>query len=155
MLATSLPTQQPASSPAPAIVSNTWLNTQPLDWNALRGQVVLVEFWTFDCINCRHVIPYLKGMDIDYRKQGLTIIGVHSPEFDYEHDLANVKDAIQQMGIKYPVAIDNDFANWKRYQNLAWPTLYLVDKKGMLRYSHVGEGAYDETRQWIEQLLKE
>jgi hypothetical protein len=110
---------------------------------------------TFDCINCRHVIPYLTAMDDDYRARGFTIIGVHLPEFSYEHELANVQDAVQSLGVRYPVAIDNDFANWNRYQNLAWPALYLVDKRGVIRYTHVGEGAYEETRQRIEQLLAE
>jgi thiol-disulfide isomerase/thioredoxin len=140
---------------APRIESADWINSAPLAWDSLRGQVVLVEFWTFDCINCRHVIPFLRGIDKDYRSRGLTLIGVHSPEFDYEHVLANVQDAVRKMGIQYPVALDNDFANWNRYHNLAWPTVYLVDKHGLIRYSHVGEEGYDETRQWIERLLQE
>lgn len=149
------PTASPQGIPAPQIKSDTWINSQPLTWYSLRGKVVLVEFWTFGCINCRHVTPYLNEMDEDYRSQGLTIIGVHSPEFRYEHDLSNVKDAVRNMDIRYPIAVDNDFANWNSYHNLAWPALYLVDKHGLIRYTHVGEGAYDETRQWIEQLLKE
>ena len=149
------PTATPQGVPAPQIKSDTWINSQPLAWESLRGKVVLVEFWTFDCINCRHVIPYLKEMDADYRDQGFTIIGVHSPEFKHEQDLSNVRDAVKDMGIRYPVALDNDFANWNRYNNLAWPALYLVDKQGFIRYTHIGEGAYDETRQWIEQLLEE
>jgi thiol-disulfide isomerase/thioredoxin len=157
--ATDTPRPSPTAAPegllAPRIESDTWINSPPLDWDALRGKVVMVEFWTFDCINCRHVIPYLKGMDNDYRAQGLTIVGVHSPEFDYERELSNVKEAVEKMGIRYPVAIDNDFANWNRYRNRAWPTLYLVDKRGRIRYTHVGEEGYDQTRQWIERLLME
>jgi thiol-disulfide isomerase/thioredoxin len=145
----------PQGPVAPRIMSDTWINSQPLSWDSLRGQVVLVEFWTFGCINCRHVTPYLIEMDDDYRSRGLTILGVHSPEFQYEHELSNVKEAVKAMGIQYPVAIDNDFANWERYHNLAWPALYLVDKHGLIRYTHIGEGAYDETRQWIERLLQE
>ena len=140
---------------APPIASDTWLNSQPLSWGSLRGRVVLVEFWTFDCINCRHVIPALSGMYDSYKDQGFTLIGVHSPEFQYEHNLASVKDAVREMGIQYPVAIDNDFANWNRYHNLYWPALYLIDKRGVIRFTHIGEGGYDETRNWIEKLVKE
>lgn len=94
-------------------------------------------------------------MDSDYRDRGLVIIGVHSPEFGYEKDLDNVKRAVTDLGIAYPVAIDNDFANWNRYGNRFWPARYLIDKRGVMRYTHIGEGAYDETRRWIERLLSE
>lgn len=94
-------------------------------------------------------------MHQDYSERGLTIIGVHSPEFDYEKDLANVRAAVKRLEIAYPVAIDNDFANWYRYNNRYWPTRYLVDKNGILRFSHIGEGGYDETRRWVEELSVE
>jgi len=145
----------PTGPVAPAIVSKTWINSPPLEWSALRGTVVMVEFWTFDCINCRHVIPYLRGMYDSYRDKGFTLIGVHSPEFDYEHVLTNVQDAATKMGLQYPIAIDNDFANWNRYHNLYWPAIYLVDKRGVIRYTHIGEGGYDESRAWIEKLIQE
>lgn len=147
-----------AASPAPTappIAAETWLNTPPLAWDDLRGRVVMVEFWTFGCINCRNVIPAFREMHADYAGKGFVLIGVHSPEFDYEKDLANVERAVRDLGIAYPVAIDNDFANWRRYRNRYWPSRYLVDRHGALRYTHIGEGAYDETRGWIERLLAE
>ncbi|MEO6063881.1 MAG: redoxin domain-containing protein, partial [Thermoflexales bacterium] len=150
------PTRRPSGPRAPAIVSDTWLNTDgPLDWNSLRGKVVMVEFWTFGCINCRNVLPEFKGYHRDFAARGLVIVGAHSPEFGFEKELANVKTAVRELGIEFPVAIDNDFANWIRYNNRYWPTRYLIDKQGLLRYTHIGEGAYDETRAWIERLLGE
>ena len=145
----------PAGPLAPAIQSDVWLNTQPIDWKSLRGTVTMVEFWTLGCINCQHVIPSLRQFYADYQKRGFTLIGVHSPEFDYEKKLANVKEAIKKWGIAYPVAIDNDFANWRRYRNRYWPALYLIDKRGVVRYTHIGEGGEAETRKWIEALLVE
>jgi thiol-disulfide isomerase/thioredoxin len=140
---------------APAIQSAQWLNTKPLAWDGLRGRVVMVEFWTFGCINCKNVTPALKDMHADFKDEGFTLIGVHSPEFDYEKKLANVQKAVKDAGITYPVAIDNDFANWRRYRNRYWPAIYLVDKRGVIRYTHIGEGRYEETRRWIELLLNE
>ncbi|MCL5997193.1 MAG: redoxin domain-containing protein [Chloroflexi bacterium] len=154
--ATTTPAQALAGPIAPPVESDTWVNVPaPLAWASLRGNVVMVEFWTFGCINCQHVIPSLREMYADYKELGFTIIGVHSPEFDYEKKLENVKEAVADAGIQYPVAIDNDFTNWRRYKNLYWPALYLVDKNGVIRYTHVGEGGYAETRQWIERLLAE
>jgi len=148
---------RPPSGPlAPNIVSDTWLNTNgPLAWDSLRGKVVMVEFWTFGCINCRNVLPEFKGYHRDFAARGLVIVGVHSPEFGFEKELANVKAAVRDLGVEFPVAIDNDFANWNRYNNRYWPTRYLIDKQGVLRYTHIGEGAYEETRAWIERLLGE
>jgi len=114
-----------------------------------------VEFWTFGCVNCQNVIAPLREMYADYKNRGFTIIGVHSPEFSYEKDPANVRAAVQQQGILYPVALDNDFAIWKSYSNLYWPAFYLVDQRGFIRYRHIGEGGYDTTRAWIEYLLAE
>jgi thiol-disulfide isomerase/thioredoxin len=115
----------------------------------------MVEFWTFGCINCRNVLPEFKGYHRDFAGKGLVIVGVHSPEFGFEKELANVKTAVRDLGVEFPVAIDNDFANWNRYNNRYWPTRYLIDKQGVLRYTHIGEGAYEETRAWIERLLGE
>lgn len=145
----------PGGPTAPVIQSDTWINSTPLAWDSLRGKVVMVEFWTFGCINCRNVIPSLKGMYADYRDRGFIILGVHSPEFSHERELANVQKAVNDLGIEYPVALDNDFANWRRYRNRYWPARYLVDKRGIIRFTHIGEGGYDETRQWIEKLLAE
>lgn len=155
---TSMPTQTTSSSPrplAPEIKSDVWINSPPLAAKDLRGRVVMVEFWTHGCINCRNVIPELKKMYADYAAQGFTLIGVHSPEFEYEKDAEGVRRAVSEFGIAYPVALDNDFANWKKYRNAYWPAIYLLDKRGALRYTHIGEGAYDITRSAIEQLLAE
>ncbi len=140
---------------APAINSETWLNSAPLSPDELRGHVVLVDFWTFDCINCRNTIPYLQSWYAKYRDQGFIIVGVHSPEFSFEHDVANVKQAIQELKITYPVALDNDFHTWNAYRVYAWPTWFIVDKQGAVRFTHIGEGAYPESEQAIRQLLGE
>jgi thiol-disulfide isomerase/thioredoxin len=115
----------------------------------------MVEFWTYGCINCRNVLPALKSMHHDYKDRGLVILGVHSPEFNHERNLANVRRAVKDLGVTYPVVIDNDFANWRRYRNRYWPALYLVDKRGVIRHTQIGEGGYAETRAWIERLLGE
>ncbi len=140
---------------APSVVSDTWLNAEPLTPMELRGQVVLVDFWTFDCINCRNTIPYLRRWYDQYHNQGLVILGVHSPEFNYEHDVAHVRQAIRDLKIPYPVALDNDMKTWNAYRVYAWPTWFIVDKRGVIRYMHVGEGAYAESEQAILALLKE
>jgi thiol-disulfide isomerase/thioredoxin len=140
---------------APEIASATWINSPPRTLAALRGQVVLVEFWTYGCHNCRNVEPYVKQWHERYAGRGLTVIGVHSPEFDHERDLANVRRYVANHDIRYAVAIDNDFAIWNRYRNRYWPTMYLVDKQGVLRYVRIGEGGYGETERRIEQLLAE
>jgi thiol-disulfide isomerase/thioredoxin len=147
--------QLPAGPIAPAIQSNTWLNTKPIVWQRLRGSVTMVEFWTLGCINCQHVIPSMRQLHADYKSRGFTLIGVHAPEFDYEKKLANVQAAIQQWKIAYPVAIDNDFANWRRYRNRYWPAMYLIDKRGVIRHSRAGEGGDADMRKWIEALLAE
>lgn len=145
----------PLSGPAPEIISDTWLNSPPKTIASLRGKVVLVEFWTFECWNCHHVEPYIKEWHADYRDAGLEVITVHAPEFDRERDPAKVQAYVDKAGIKYAVAIDNDFANWNRYRNRFWPTLYLIDKHGMVRYSKIGEGDYARTEEKIQALLRE
>ncbi len=140
---------------APPLFSATWINSQPLTLDALRGKVVVVDFWTFACINCQHVLPYLKAWDQKYRAQGLVIIGVHTPELSFERDVANVKQAVQDDAIQYPIAIDGDYANWNRYHVWAWPTWFIVDKEGYIRYNHVGEGDYSGSEATIRQLLSE
>ena len=135
--------------------NSVWLNTEPLKLADLRGKVVIMEFWTFSCYNCRNVMPSLKSWHEEFNKQGLVIVGMHCPEFDYEKKLENVKDALVRNEIKYPVAIDNDFVTWNKFGVRAWPSLYLLDKEGNIRFSHIGEGAYDETKAAIKELLAE
>ncbi len=141
---------------APPLAGATaWLNSPPLSSEALRGKVVLVDFWTYSCINCLRTLPYLKAWDDKYRAEGLVIVGVHAPEFVFEKDLYNVEQAVQKFGIKYPVALDNDYAIWNAYENRYWPADYLVDAQGHIRHEHFGEGEYQETEQMIQTLLKE
>ena len=135
-----------------------WLNTpgeRPLTLAGLRGKVVLVDFWTYSCINCLRTLPHLRAWDRTYRKAGLTVIGVHSPEFAFERVPDNVRSAVRRLGVRYPVALDNDFATWRAYSNDYWPSKYLIDKAGRVRYEHYGEGAYGETEGWIRRLLGE
>jgi thiol-disulfide isomerase/thioredoxin len=132
-----------------------WFNTDPLTIAKLRGKVVLVDFWAYSCINCIRTFPYLKAWDEKYRDKGLVIIGVHSPEFGFERDSENVKRAIQQYGIKYPVAMDNDQKTWKAYANHYWPHKYLIDAQGNIRYEQPGEGGYVEVEEMIRNLLVE
>ena len=122
---------------------------------SLRGRVVIVDFWTYSCINCQRTIPYLNKWYEKYKDQGLVIIGVHSPEFEFEKNPDNVAQALEDFGIKYPVVQDNDFATWRSYDNRYWPAKYIVDHTGAIRYSHFGEGAYDETERVIQKLLQE
>lgn len=141
---------------APELTNDIWLNVEkPIHLADLRGKVILLEMWTFGCINCQHVMPALKEWHSKYKDQGLVIIGNHFPEFSYEADLANLKDAIAQNGIEYPVAQDNDGATWRAYKNNYWPALYLIDKQGHIRYVHIGEGRYKETEENIQVLLAE
>jgi thiol-disulfide isomerase/thioredoxin len=145
----------PKKGKAPEWDNSTWLNSEKFSLNSLQGKVVLVEFWTFGCYNCQNVMPSLKGWYEDYKDRGFEIIAMHAPEFDYEKKLENVQQAIKDRGLKYPVAIDNDFTTWNKFGVRAWPTLYLLDKQGYIRYNHIGEGAYDQTRAAIETLLAE
>jgi len=152
---TSLP-DLPDLGTAPELTNSVWLNTDsPLRLADLRGKVVGLEMWTFDCINCQHVMPYLKGWYAEYKDQGLVIIGNHFPEFSFESDFNNLKSAVAEDGIEYPVAQDNDGTTWNAYHNMYWPELYLIDKRGQIRYVHIGEGAYDEIETNIKALLAE
>jgi cytochrome c biogenesis protein CcdA/thiol-disulfide isomerase/thioredoxin len=144
---------------APEFVDNQhWFNTpgdRPLTLRSLRGRVVLVDFWTYSCINCLRTLPYLKAWDKRYRKDGLTIVGVHSPEFPFEKEASNVEEAIEVNGIHYPVAQDNELGTWNAYGNQAWPAEYFIDANGNVRYVHVGEGEYGEKEKVIRELLAE
>jgi len=145
-----------AKSPvAPEISTGTWINSDPLTLKSLRGRVVLVDFWTFGCYNCRNTLPSVKSWDAHYRDRGLTIIGVHTPELERERNIDNVRREVAALDIRYPVVADNDQAIWNAYRVEAWPTWFVVDKQGGLRWMHVGEGAYDETEQVIKKLLAE
>ncbi|WP_449412374.1 cytochrome c biogenesis protein DipZ [Pandoraea soli] len=132
-----------------------WLNSPPLTAQALRGKVVLIDFWTYSCINCLRTLPYVKAWAQKYRDQGLVVIGVHAPEFAFERDIGNVKKAVHDLGVDYPVAIDNDFAIWRGFHNQYWPAHYFVDAQGRVRYHHFGEGNYAESERVIQQLLRE
>ena len=149
------PAQGRTGIPAPEIANQTWLNSEPKRMTDLKGKVVLVEFWTFGCYNCRNVESYVKDWHRKYADKGLVVIGVHSPEFEYEYDIENVKRHIRQNGIQYAVAIDNDFTTWDRYGNRYWPAFYLIDKQGIIRYTRFGEGGYAQTEKQIETLLAE
>ena len=140
---------------APDIASQTWLNSAPIHLTDLKGKVVMVEFWTFGCYNCRNVEPYVKAWHQKYGERGLVVIGVHSPEFSYEHDLDRVTRYLKEHDIRFPVPIDNDFSIWNRYGNRFWPAMYLIDKRGVIRYVRIGEGGYQETERLIQALLAE
>ncbi len=145
----------PSQGAAPELDNQVWLNSSPLKLADLRGKVVLVDFWTFDCINCIHVIPSLRQWYNTYKDKGFVVIGVHSPEFDYEKNLDNVKTAIGRLDVPYPVAIDNDFKTWQAYHNQYWPAFYFIDKHGNIRHVHIGEGDYAQSEKIIQALLAE
>src|SRR5690606_10515887 len=119
-----------------------WLNSPPLDAAALRGQVVLVDFWTYSCINCLRALPYTRAWSERYAAHGLVVIGVHTPEFAFEKDPANVAAAVRRLGIGYPVALDSDYAIWRAFGNQYWPAHYFIDARGRIRHHHFGEGDY-------------
>ena len=157
-LASSLPASVPLEDlgPAPEIRGITgWINSDPLTLAALRGKVVLVHFWTFGCINCQNVQPYVKAWYERYADQGFEVIGVHTPELSFEKDIANVRQAVIDKGVTFPVAFDPNFQTWNAYANNYWPAMYFIDKLGRIRYAHVGEGDYSEQEQVIRQLLAE
>jgi cytochrome c biogenesis protein CcdA/thiol-disulfide isomerase/thioredoxin len=132
-----------------------WLNSPPLMAEGLKGKVVLVDFWTYSCINCLRSLPYVKAWAEKYHDQGLVVIGVHAPEFAFERDVNNVTQAMKDLGITYPVAIDNNYKIWRAFNNQYWPAHYFVDAKGQIRYHHFGEGEYAESERVIQQLLRE
>ncbi|WP_053184712.1 cytochrome c biogenesis protein DipZ [Pseudomonas thivervalensis] len=132
-----------------------WLNSPPLSRESLRGKVVLVDFWTYDCINCQHTLPYVNDWAKKYEKDGLVVIGVHTPEYGYEKIIDNVREQVRKLDIRYPVAIDNQYAIWRAFNNQYWPAHYFIDAKGQVRYSHFGEGRYGEQEQVIQRLLQE
>jgi thiol-disulfide isomerase/thioredoxin len=132
-----------------------WFNTEPLTREALRGRVVLVDFWTLSCVNCIRTLPHLKAWHDRYREAGLTVVGIHTPEFGFEKEAANVKAALERFGIGYAVALDNDYAMWKAYRNHYWPAHYFVDRAGRIRYHHFGEGGYDHSEAVLRALLSE
>ncbi|MFJ2991377.1 thioredoxin family protein [Pandoraea sp. NPDC087047] len=132
---------------------DNWLNSSPLTMQQLRGKVVLVDFWTYSCINCIHTLPHVQQWYQKYENQGWVVVGVHTPEYAYERDTNKVRDAIRHFGLTYPVAQDNRYATWKAYDNLYWPAFYLVDKSGKIVYTHFGEGDYDKTEAAIKAQL--
>ena len=134
---------------------HAWINSQPLMISDLRGKVVLVDFWTYTCVNCIRTFPYLKVWHSKYADDGLVILGVHTPEFKFEEKVENVHDAVKKYDIGWPIAVDNDWATWRAYENRYWPAKYLIDKDGLTRYTHFGEGAYVETELKIRELLEE
>lgn len=132
-----------------------WINSTPLNGKALKGKVVLVDFWDYSCINCIRAVPYIRAWAEKYKDSGLVVIGVHTPEFDFEKQLANVQKAVQKFDIPYPVALDSDYKIWDAFHNQYWPASYFIDAKGKVRFEHFGEGNYDQSERWIQQLLKE
>lgn len=149
----------PAEGIPPELYNEVWLNSDPLKLADLHGKVVIVEFWTFGCINCKHVIPSLREWHQKYEDDGLVIIGVHTPEFGYEKDVDNVKAALVSLDVPYAVAIDNDWQTWRDYKKpfnqRYWPSKYFIDKTGQVRHIHIGEGRYDEQEEIIKALLAE
>lgn len=152
---TSVLTSEKAAAAAPELAPGEWINSEPLTLKGLRGRVVVVEFWTFGCYNCRNTLPSVKNWDARYRDKGLTVVGVHSPEFDEEKNVATLRREVVELGINFPVVTDNDYATWRAYEVQAWPTIFVLDKSGRIRWTHIGEGKYDETEQVIQKLLAE
>jgi thiol-disulfide isomerase/thioredoxin len=139
----------------PLTGATTWINSPPLTPQQLRGKVVVVDFWTYSCINCLRALPYVRAWAEKYKDQGLVVIGVHTPEFAFEKSEANVRDAVRRLGVDYPVAMDNDFAIWRAFKNQYWPAHYFIDAQGRIRHHHFGEGDYEGSERVIQQLLKE
>jgi thiol-disulfide isomerase/thioredoxin len=151
------------ASPAPTLSvplvsllgASQWLNTQPLQPSDLRGKVVLVNFWTYSCINCLRMLPYVRAWAEKYKDHGLVVIGIETPEFTFEKDLANVRTALASLGVNYPVVTDNDYKLWRAFDNQAWPALYFIDAEGRIRHQVFGEGNYDQSEELIQKLLSE
>lgn len=141
---------------APELVGLTeWINSEPLTLVSLRGKVVIVDFWTFGCYNCRNTMPHVRALYDKYKDQGLEILGIHTPEFAYERVLENVRAATKEQGVNWPVALDPNFKTWSAFNNRYWPAFYFIDAKGHLRYTHFGEGKYDYNEKVVQQLLSE
>ena len=148
--------QLPVEGSMPSLDGATgWLNSPPLTVAGLRGRVVLVKFWTYTCINWLRTLPYVRAWADKYQDQGLVVLGVHTPEFDVEHDLDNVRRAATDLGVDYPVAVDNDYAIWNAFGNRYWPALYFVDAQGQIRHHRFGEGEYEQSEMILQQLLSE
>ena len=157
-----LATRHPAAAPLPIegelpslSGATAWLNSPPLTAAGLRGKVVLVDVWTYTCINWLRTLPYVRAWAEKYREHGVVVLGVHTPEFSFEHDLENVRRAVQDMRVAYPIAVDNDYAIWSAFDNHYWPALYLVDAQGRIRSHQFGEGAYEQSEMMLQQLLAE
>jgi thiol-disulfide isomerase/thioredoxin len=140
---------------ASLVMADEWINSPPLSESALQGKVVLVDFWTYTCINWLRAQPYVRAWAEKYRDQGLVVIGVHSPEFSFEKDLNNVRRAVRGLGVDYPVAVDSDHAIWHAFDNQYWPALYFIDSQGRVRHRHFGEGSYEQSEKIIQKLLAE
>lgn len=132
---------------------SNWFNSEPLTMSALRGKVVLVDFWTYGCVNCVNTLPHVTQLYAKYKDRGLVVVGIHTPEFPFEHSASNVQTALKRHGITYPVAQDNDSATWNAFRNVYWPAQYIVDQNGNVVYTHAGEGAYDEIDRTVGKLL--
>jgi thiol-disulfide isomerase/thioredoxin len=132
-----------------------WLNSPPLSSADLRGKVVLIDFWTYTCINWLRTLGYVRAWSEKYAAQGLVVIGIHTPEFPFEEDVENVREAAKEMKVEYPIALDSDYAVWRAFNNRYWPAVYIADPQGRIRYHHFGEGAYEECERVIQQLLRE
>ena len=146
----------PVEGQLPSFAGATgWLNSDPLTPEGLRGRVVLVDFWTYTCVNWLRTLPYVRAWDAKYAAQGLTTIGVHTPEFDFEHDVDNIIAQARALGVPYPIAVDSDYGVWNAFANHYWPAVYLADAQGRIRYHHFGEGEYAMTEMAIQQLLLE
>ena len=137
----------------PEINGHVWIGTDPITLDSLADKVVLVDFWTYSCVNCLRTLPHLKEWHEKYKDDGLVIIGIHTPEFEFEQSPENVKEAVLRLGIKWPVVLDNDFENWDAFENKYWPAKYLADREGNIVYTHFGEGGYKETEEKIRELL--
>src|SRR6266849_6971748 len=148
--------QLPIEGEMPSLSGVTaWLNSPPLSVADLGGKVVLIDFWTYTCINWLRTLSYVRTWAEKYQEHGVVVIGVHTPEFSFEHDLENVRRAAKDMRVAYPIAIDNDYAIWYAFDNRYWPALYLVDAQGHLRYHHFGEGQYEQSEMMIQHVLAE
>jgi thiol-disulfide isomerase/thioredoxin len=155
ILATAMTTSAKTNELAPLGLATEWVNSPPLTAQGLQGKVVLVQFWTYSCVNWIRTLPYVRAWERKYRDQGLVVIGVHSPEFGFEKQLPKVRWAAEMFRVDYPVSVDNEFAIWRGFGNQYWPALYLVDGKGRLRHTHFGEGKYEQTERVIQKLLEE